>query len=239
MTGNALQELLAHPESTWLDWKRSFPAGLAGGKKDPLWDCARAEILKDLISISNGDDQNEDGYLVYGIEDLGTQRNVVGIATVYDDAMFQVWAENTFEPTPRFTYSTVQHPNGQVGVFSIHRVPSYPHVCIATLGGVLFDGQVWFRRGTKNTVAHSQELRRMVVGHEPFRFAHHLDPQLKQIEEQIRLEGMQPSYHLLIEKDRCLVDGYEVVHYPGTRREIWVGGHNQESILVKRRPPRR
>jgi hypothetical protein len=153
MTEDDLLKLLSHPESTWLDWKQSFPSGLAGGKKDPKWDSARAEILKELVSIGNGDDENETGYLAYGLEDLGTERKVVGISAAYDDAMFQTWAENTFEPTPTFAYSTVQHKDGPVGVFAIHRVPTYPHVCVASLGGILFDGQVWFRRGTKNTVA--------------------------------------------------------------------------------------
>jgi hypothetical protein len=67
----------------------------------------------------------------------------------------------------------------------------------------------------------------MVMGHTPFRFARHGDPQLKAIEEEVRAQGMEPAYPLLLEKDRYLVEGYEVVHYPGTRREIWIGGHNQ------------
>jgi hypothetical protein len=238
VTEDELLDLLRHPESTWLDWKQAFPNGLAGGKKDPNWDLARGTILKDLISIANGDDNHEIGYLAYGVEDLDTHRNVIGVSATYDDAMFQNWVENTFEPPPSFTYATVQHTNGPVGIFTIQRTPNYPHVCVTSIGGVLFDGQVWFRRGTKNTVAHYDDLRRMVRGHEPFRFAILHDQQLKAIEEQVRAEGMQPAYPLLIEKDRCLVDGYEVVYYPGTRREIWVGGHNQECILMKRKPPK-
>ena len=233
-----LDELLKHPEGTWLDWKRDLPAGLAAGKKDPRWDASRSELLKDLVAIANAHDERAVGYLIYGVEDFGAHREVSGITRPgWDDAMFQVWSENTFDPRPVFSYSEVQLLSSQiVGVFEIRRIPAYPHVVRSSLGGVLWEGQVWFRQGTKNTIAKSKELRQMVVGHEPFRFAHFGDDVLKSIEAEVRTSGWEPVLPLLIEKDSLLVQGCELVYYPETRREIWVGGAGQEMVLMKRPP---
>lgn len=238
MTLDDLNEVLRNPEATWLDWKRDFPRGLSGGKRDPAWDAARGEIMKDLVAIANGDDNRELGFLVYGVEDLGTRRDVIGMSTRgLDDATFQTWSENTFDPPPRFTYSEVSVSASQtVGVFAIRRVSDFPHVVKTTLGGIAVEGQVWFRRGTKNTIAKLEDLRRMIRGHEPFRFAHLGDPQLKELEQKIRAEGWEPVIPLLIEKDSCMVGGYQVVHYPGTRREVWIGRPGEEMILMRRRP---
>jgi hypothetical protein len=76
----------------------------------------------------------------------------------------------------------------------------------------------------------------MIVGHEAFRFAHFLDSQLEKLEEDITASGWEPARPLLIEKDPSLVKGYQIVHYPGTRREVWIGGPRQEHILMKRMP---
>ena len=54
-----------------------------------------------------------------------------------------------------------------VGVFRIERTPDYPHVVQANLGGVLFEGQVWFRRGSKNTIALRGDLYGMFLGETP------------------------------------------------------------------------
>ena len=58
------------------------------GKSDPNWDKGRGTLLKDLIAIAHGEGQ-QCGYLIYGVKDMGTYREVVGIASSWDDATFQ------------------------------------------------------------------------------------------------------------------------------------------------------
>ena len=109
-----------------------------------------------------------------------------------DDAQLQQWAENTFSPPPTFRYSeVVWDASKTVGIVTVLRVPDYPHVVTSNLGGVLFEGQVWFRRGSKNTVALREELRRMILGDVPFKIARMNDPVMKELEAHYRALGRE------------------------------------------------
>jgi hypothetical protein len=233
MTRKTLEALLLEGESTYLDWKLDFPSELLG-TRGPSWDVGRAKLLKDLIALANGHGADQ-GYLVYGVEDLGATRVVCGVTKSLDDAQLQQWAENTFSPPPTFRYSEVAWDASKtVGFVTVLRVADYPHVVAANLGGILFEGQVWFRRGSKNTVALCDDLRRMILGEVPFKIARTTDAVMKEIEAHYQAIGRELSLPLLADRDSCLARGYELAVYPGTRREVWVGavGDRYEHILL-------
>ncbi len=236
---NGIADLLSYPEATWLDWKRDFPEGLQGGKKDPKWDEARAEIIKDVLGVANGTDGRAIGYVIYGVKDSGTARKVFGISkSGWDDAVFQEWFKSHSEPSPTFTYAEFEHGAATVvGVFEIKRVPDFPHVVVRSLGNVIHEGQAWFRSGTKNTVAHAKELRAMFLGAQPFRVSTSTDPVLEPIKAEAATGGWQVRRPLLIDKDARLAEGWEIVYYPCTRQEIWIGPRGQEDVLMRRRRP--
>ena len=146
-------DLLARSESGSIDWKADFPPGLihhTKGSKE--WDKGRGTILKDAVSIANCDEPGPE-HLIYGVEDAAAIRSVIGISKQWDDATFQTWAQNAFDPPPRFVYSEIVLADGKrVGVFVIERTTDGAHVACQTIGGVLFDGQVWFRQGTNRPV---------------------------------------------------------------------------------------
>jgi hypothetical protein len=147
----------------------------------------------------------------------------------------QQWAENTFDPPPTFRYAEVRWDGPMlVGIFRIERTPDYPHVVQASLGGILSEGQVWFRRGSKNTVALRGDLQRMFLGETPFKIASLNDPTLKEINDHYRRQGRETTLPRFAERDSRLARGYEVATYPGTRREVWVGalGDRYEHILL-------
>ena len=75
MTTEDIHELLMKAESCDLDWKRDFPPGLTNSKANN-WEKAKATLIKDIISIANAF-SNETGYLVYGVHDKGSEREVV------------------------------------------------------------------------------------------------------------------------------------------------------------------
>lgn len=241
MTEDEISNLLVEGESTYLDWKRDFPPELLKGKSDLSWDKGRGKLLKSLVSLANSHG-GPHGFLVYGVEDLTSHREVSGISKSFDDADFQQWAENTFDPPPTFSYSELSLSNSKtVGVFKIERTPDYPHVVQANIGGVLFEGQVWYRRGSKNTVALQPELRRMIRGDVPFKISKLSDPVLKRVEADYRKLGRQTTLPLLNQKDSLLAQGYELAVYPGTRREIWVGAigdRYQHILLLKPKKPK-
>ena len=234
MTREDLETLLAEGESTYLDWKRDFPPQLLSGRKQPDWDIGRAKLLKGLIALANSHGPDY-GYLIYGVEDRGSERCVTGISKSFDDAKFQQWAENTFSPPPTFRYSEFKWDTSiAVGTFRIERTPDYPHVVQSNLGNLLFEGQVWFRRGSKNTVALHEDLKRMFIGETPFKIATLNDPILKVISEHYKKQGRKTGLPLLGDRDSLLQRGYELATYPSTRREVWVGavGDRYEHILL-------
>jgi predicted HTH transcriptional regulator len=233
MTRDELEKLLFEGESTYLDWKRDFPGELLGARGSN-WDTGRAKLLKDLVALANGHG-SERAYLVYGVEEVRADRHVRGVTRSLDDAQIQQWAENTFDIVPTFRYEEIRWDASTiVAVITVIRVPDFPHIVASSLGGVLFEGQVWFRRGSKNTVAMRDDLRRMVSGDAPFKIGKMNDPVLKVVEDHYRAQGRDPSLPLLMNRDSCLSQGYELAVYPGTRREVWVGavGDRFEHILM-------
>ncbi len=234
MTREELETLLAEGESTYLDWKQDFPQELLAERRQQGWDLGRAKLLKGLIALANSHGSDY-GYLIYGVEDLGAERCVSGVSKSFDDADFQQWAENTFSPPPTFRYSEFKwDTNVTVGVFRIERTLEYPHVVQSNLGGLLFEGQVWFRRGSKNTVALHDDLKRMFLGETPFKIRRLNDPILKHMSEHYENQGRKTALPRYGDRDSFLAQGYELATYPGTRREVWVGavGDHHEHILM-------
>lgn len=234
MTEEDLKNLMAEGESTYLDWKRDFPPELTAGKGQANWDKGRGRLLKSLGALANSRGSIY-GYLVYGVKDLGSERRVSGISKSFDDADFQQWAENTFDPPLTFRYCEIKwEERKNVGLFQIERTPDFPHVVKDNLGGILFEGQVWFRRGSKNTVALRYDLRQMFLGEVPFKISRPNDPILKEITERYKARGRQTTLPRFSDRDSFLAQGYELATYPGTRREVWVGavGDRYEHILL-------
>lgn len=227
--------LLDTCESQDLEWKKDWPPGLLRGKEDPTWDKGRGELLKDLISLANSSGSTP-AHLVIGVKDMGARRRVYGISKLFDDADFQQWATNTFDPPPKFLYTEIAwEDTAAIGVFSIERIPNFPHVVKKDLGEVLYKGQVWLRRGTQNNIAGYLELREMFEGEKPIKIARTSDPEIKKVKRHYKALGRDIALPLLEEKDKHLVQGYEIAAYPGTRREIWaglVGSNRYEHILL-------
>jgi len=227
--------LLENGESQDLDWKKDWPPGILEDKMSEKWNEGRGELLKDLISLANTAGPVS-ARLVYGVKDLGSERKVFGISKLFDDANFQQWATNTFDPSPKLSYFSIRWNDAiNIGVFIIERIPKYPHVVKADLGGVLHRGQVWFRKGTQNRIALHDDLREMFMGEEPIKIAMLGDPMVTEVRDHYRSLGREVPAVALAERDKYLLKGYEIAAYPGTRREIWVGmkaGNQWELILL-------
>ena len=235
MEREEFEQLLNHGEGPSLDWKRDFPPELLKGKQGGEWDKGRAKLLRPLVSIANSDEGGS-GFLIYGVDDLGHQREVAGITGSWDDAIFQTWAENSFDPPPIFSYSELAWTEEKtVGIFKIERSPEFPHLVSETLGDTIFEGQVWFRRGSKNTVALHGELRRMFSKLEPLKIRTLRDPLLEEIRAHFSTQGLTVVLPLMGDKDSQIARGYKLAFYPpNTRTEVWVGEHQgrYEHILM-------
>lgn len=233
MRREELEALLAEPESTHLDWKADFPKEILAGRSR-RWDTGRAKLLRSLVSLANSEGA-QPAHLIYGAKDTSGERQVVGVSRSFDDADFQQWAENVFDPPPTFRYAETRWKEAViVGSFRIERTPDYPHVVRTSLGDVLYEGQVWFRRGSKNTVAHRAELQRMLQGESPFKISGLNDPVFEEICSYYRDQGREPTLPVMSDRDSLLARGYDLATRPGTRQEVWVGARDDwyEHILL-------
>ena len=229
-----LTDLLTFTESPWLDWKREFPAGIVGGSAHAQRDEHRGKLLKSIVSIANSV-VDECGYLVYGVEDKAGSRAVVGVSTHFDDALFQDWNEKSFSPAIHFQYREELHGGKRVALFEIAPSCDYPHVCADNIGRELQQGQVWFRRGSRNTLAGHADLTRMFATHEPLRTTEIDGALVRQTKEYWKPWGWQLMWPTLDQRDEKLAQGWRLAHAPESRREIRLSHGNVDVHLLMMR----
>jgi predicted HTH transcriptional regulator len=231
MKAEEFKVLLNKSESASLDWKRDFPQELLGNRQDKNWETGKGTFLKDLVSIANRDSESL-GFLVYGVQDEDGRRNVVGItertSKPWDDAVFQEWVERSVFPPINFSFLKLQWEDKKIGIFRICLSPDYPHVVCKNIGGVIFKGQVYFRRGSKNTVALYSDLKEIFKGIEPFKLKAISGPVFDEIKQLYEDKGYELILPYLSGKDECLAREFKIAYYPDSRREIWAGYHNGE-----------
>ena len=205
-------------------------------KKHPDWEREKGNLLKDLVSIANSV-QDKPGYLVYGVEDHRTTREVKGISHSWHDATFYQWSEGAFDPPFSFSYTEIAcNDEKTIGVFTIHLSTRSPHVVTCSIGGVIHEGQVWFRRGSKNAIALHPDLEGMFRPTEPMKSWRSTGRIVEEASAYYRQQGFEAVLPRLSDKDNKLAEGYGIAFYPGTSREIWVGeiGGQYEHILMLR-----
>ena len=225
-------------ETSYLDWKVKLPDGILG-KNGEKRDTGKGKLLKDIVAIANSIN-DEFGYLVYGVRDHRTKRQVIGIkeaskiSSILDDANIQTWVENHIDPPINF-HSFQLEPEPQKIVLCIEIRPwDYPHVIKKELGGIIYEGQVIFRRNSKNTIALADDLERYFSKPEPFKIARLDHKYLVELKEYYKEKGYETSAPNFGRKDEKTKEGYKIAYEPGTRREIWIGcnGNNCEHILM-------
>jgi len=220
-----LQALLALPESESLDWKRDFPPGLLKNSSDPKWEEGRAKVLRAIVSIANTIRLDEVGYVVYGVDDSVKPRAVLGISRSFDDATFQEWNQATFRPRVDCHYHEETHVGKSIGIFEIRPSSTYPHVCERPIADLLNDGQVWFRRGSRCTVAHHEELQRMFEPSEPLVISDPEGPVVREIRGVWEPLGWEVCLPTILEKADRLASGHRLAMLPGSRREVRFANH--------------
>jgi hypothetical protein len=245
ITKEEFEQLLEHGEDSWLDWKAEFDNGLLlDPKSQPKeWEKGKGKLLKDLVSIANSADERT-GYLVLGVKDHRSHREVLGITRSWDDADFQQWAQTSFDPSIKFRYSEFEaRPGRRIGIFEVEHVAEYPHVTTQPISGVIYEGQVWFRRGSKNSVALYGDLKEMLKGQDPVKIGTWRG---KLVEDIIEFYQKYDEHYELIpvgrfHKDSKLAEGWKLAYRPGTRREIWEGYNprtNDYDRILMLRPKR-
>jgi len=220
---SAFDQLLKSQEIEQIDWKEDFSSALNSGNKDPNWEKEKTVLIKDIACIANSVIRSN-GFLVLGVVDHKTHREVKGISKSWDDAIFQQWPSSYVHPKILFSYSELDYqPSKRVGIFEINPSSEFPHVFINNSPGIFSVGQVWHRTGSSNKIALYEDLKRMFKGDEPI-IIDKIDgnPIYEDVKTFYSNKGREVAPKPITSKDTSIHTGYEIAYYPNTRREILI-----------------
>src|ERR1700682_6330692 len=148
-----IEALLWEDEGTTLDFKQAqYP--FAGATDEQ-----KAEIIKDILALSNAF-RRDDAYILLGAKDLqGGRATIIGVANHLDDAHLQQLANNKTNRTAEFDYHPLEIDGQQVGAIRIPRQqrPTY----LPKPYGKLQAKAVYIRHGSTTSVANPDEIARM------------------------------------------------------------------------------
>ena len=230
MNEEELKTRLLDDESTDLEWKRQLPIGLDGKRADlKSFEKAKAEFVKDIASMANVR-KDGCGYIIYGFEDKGGRREAIEDTSTFnfDDASIRQMLEPYLEPSPEFECYQVKTNQHIARIIKIYRVPAFPHVIKKSLGGIIYEGQVYYRLGTYTKIATHSELRSMFFDHEPIKLATHDGKEIEKIRKHYADLGRKCSLSSIGAEHEKLREGFELAYSPGTRRKV-LAGYNQAS----------
>ena len=218
-------ELLRSGEANWLDWKRQLDPILEHQTSSHSdWNKSKGILLKDIAALANTISSREKRYLIRGVEDQGHERIVLGITKQFDDATFQTWVNQVFDPPIQLHYEEFEaEPGKVVGIFEITFDPKGPHIALQDLGP-LCRGQIWLRRGSSNDFARRADLDTLLK-HDPIFLPNMHEATLAPLKQHYSpREVVLPRFGMQHVK---LAEGYELAFWPGTRQEVHVGSSPQ------------
>ena len=164
MNEQQLTELLQQSESEVLDFKRDpydFSVSDTDQKKKN-----RTAFVKDILSFANTP-RDCSAFIVVGVKrhpDGLIEKK--GLPQHIDDNILQQQLEDWVYPYPKFGYHEVTHDSKQFGVIEIYcdrsvAGPFYP-TAKSKGGEALRPNVLYFRRGSKNSEANPNDVRRIV-----------------------------------------------------------------------------
>ena len=152
--------LLTQSESDTLDFKSEFYD--FSGDTDKAKEAKESKFIKDIISFANTK-RDKSSYIIIGIKENGTskKKELLGVTAHPDDASLQEKIKDKVYPVPEFLYYPYSYKNQQFGIIEIFiskytEEPYYPKK--DSIGG-LFKSELYFRRGSSNSEATSEEER--------------------------------------------------------------------------------
>lgn len=152
MDSSEFKKLLAQNESETIDFKRD--------QYNLDDDHRKSKFIKDVLAMANGPLKGRK-HIILGVKAyLNGSKDLVGIKESRDDEQFQSIIRDKVHHVPNFLYEPVEYNGQQYGVITIFESRKRPHMPKKNFG-ILKEGQVYIRRGTKNDVAGPDEIERV------------------------------------------------------------------------------
>ena len=146
------QELISQPEGETLDFKSdAYDLGKEKG--------GREDFIKDLLCMANTP-RDGSSFLILGVKKSADgSYDLKGISRQIDDADLHQALDGAVFPKPRFQYYPISLHGIVFGVVEIFPERSGPYMPIKDFEGFLRNGQIYFRSGSRNSVAYSDDIR--------------------------------------------------------------------------------
>lgn len=150
MNEEMFDRLISMPESELLDFKQGYDL-----------ETKRNEFVRDILAIANTPREGS-GYIVLGVQWTAERGSrVVGLAKQFDDVQFQdALGSDRVSPRPRIAYFPLEFNSLKVGILEIPVSRDGPYCACKDYDG-LQAGAIYFRRGTQNSRATGNEVRRV------------------------------------------------------------------------------
>jgi Schlafen, AlbA_2 len=149
-----LISLLHRSESETLDFKRELPPFSKAS------DDAKAELLKDIVSMANAW-KDSDAYIIIGVEEEnGRAKKICGADSTIKDADVQQFVNSNTTHPVSFRVVETQHEEVSLTVIQIDKMQKRP-ICIKKDMGKLKANVVYIRHGSSTAEASADEIAEM------------------------------------------------------------------------------
>ncbi len=128
-----------------------------------------ASLLKDIMSMANAA-TSDTKYIIVGVKNRpGENNEVLGLDDVSDQAVFENVIQENIEPTINFKYYTHLYFNAKLGIFEITANDDKPYMMKKDYNS-LKKGEMWIRKGSRNSRVTRSDLDKMLVEKSSMRF---------------------------------------------------------------------
>lgn len=151
-----LRELIELNEGPTLDFKKEEY------KKE-----SKQDLIKDIMAMANSLNNNVKRIII-GVKKTPINTEVLGLECVEDVASYENIIQENVEPNINFNYEAYNYSDDiTLGVFEIYDNNDRPYMMKKDCGG-LKKGDIWIRKGTRNSRATRADLDKMIKLREGF-----------------------------------------------------------------------
>ncbi len=119
------------------------------------------KLLKDVMSMANAP-INETKYIIIGVKDIpGLDKQFEGLETVTDQANLENIIQENIEPMVKFKYYSYDYKGITLGILEIYGNSNQPYMMKKDYKN-LSKGDIWIRKGTRQSRANREDIDRMI-----------------------------------------------------------------------------
>lgn len=119
------------------------------------------KLIKDVMSMANAP-VNQTKYIIIGVKDSpGADKQFIGLDPITDQANLENIIQENIEPIVKFKYYSYDYKGIMLGIIEIYGNNNQPYMMKKDYKN-LSKGDIWIRKGTRQSKANREDLDRML-----------------------------------------------------------------------------